>query len=391
MSTTGATESYGEPACSVSDPKSQLYSVSRVPPRGVRSSAPTGGTTTLTQLREASRRVAASRLGVAIVCGLVVASYIAVSYAVRLPPGEAHDFTVHWHAARALLNGENPYESLHIGSRTIYSGRYYYPLTATLLAVPVAWLPLKASAAVFSAVGATLFAYALGRERWRVAALLSAPMLSTAAAGQNTAYVAAAAFMPALGWLIAIKPNVGLAVFAMRPSRATVLGVLLFVAVSLAISPSWPREWLRAVNNDLGMHTAPVSLWGGPVMLLALARWRRPEARLLATLSLVPHTMTWYDALPLMLIPATFRELLVLGIISHLATFIAVPLGLRYDGAALLAASAPIALWGLYVPALVLVMRRPNEGDLPEWLERLASKLPGPIRGVRSSSVPIAT
>jgi len=84
--------------------------------------------------------------------------------------------------------------------------------------------------------------------------------------------------------------------------------------------------------------------------------------------------------------------LLVLGILSHLATFLAAPLGFRYDDpAALLSAAAPIALWGLYVPALVLVMRRPNEGDLPEWLERLASKLPGPIRGVRSSSVPIAT
>jgi hypothetical protein len=123
--------------------------------------------------------------------------------------------------------------------------------------------------------------------------------------------------------------------------------------------------------------------------LLALARWRRPEARLLATLSLVPHTMTWYDALPLMLIPATFRQLLVLGILSHLATFIAAPLGFRYDGAALLSASAPIALWGLYVPALVLVLRRPNEGDLPEWLEQFAAKLPGPMRGVRSSAAPV--
>jgi hypothetical protein len=125
-------------------------------------------------------------------------------------------------------------------------------------------------------------------------------------------------------------------------------------------------------------------------MALAIARWRRPEARLLSVLSFVPHTMTWYDALPLMLIPANFRELLILGILSHLATFVAAPMGFAYDGPALLAATAPVALWGIYVPALILVLRRPNQGDLPAWLERFVSKLPTWIRGVRSSSAPVA-
>jgi hypothetical protein len=319
-------------------------------------------------------------------CGLLVAAYVGVSYAVRLPPGEANDFTVHWYAARALLHGENPYNSLHIGSRTIFGGKYFYPLTATLLVVPVAWLPIKASAVVFSATGATLLAYQLGRERWRLAALMSAPMLSTAAAGQNTAFVTAAALAPALGWMIAIKPNVGLAILAMRPSKLMVGGAAAFVALSLAILPTWPRDWLRAVTDDLGMHKAPVLIPGGIVMLLVLTKWRRPEARLLAALSVIPHTMTWYDALPLMLIPANFRELLILGILSHLATFVAAPMGFTYDGPALLSATAPVALWGMYVPALILVMRRPNEGDLPVWLERFVARLPTWVRGVRSSA-----
>ena len=335
----------------------------------------------LLPLRDVWRRVTESRLGVAILCGLVVATYVAISYAVRLPAGEANDFTVHWYAARALLRGENPYAALHLGSRTIFGGRYFYPLTATILATPVSLLPIKASAVVFSAVGAATLAYCLGRERWRLAALLSAPMLSTAAAGQNTAFVTAAALAPALGWLVAVKPNVGLAILAMRPSKATVAGALAFVAASLAIMPSWPREWLDAVSDDVGMHKAPAFLPGGFIMALAVARWRRPEARLLAALSFIPHTMTWYDALPLMLIPATFRQLLIIGILSHLATFIAAPLRFRYDGPALLVAAAPIALWVLYFPCLVLVMRRPNEGHLPEPLERLVSKLPVWIRG----------
>ena len=104
------------------------------------------------------------------ISGAVVAVYVAVSYAIRLGPGEANDFTVHWFAARALVRGENPYESLHIGSRLILDGRYYDPPTATLIAVPVAWLPIKAAAVTFSGLGAGILAYCLAREPWRLAA-----------------------------------------------------------------------------------------------------------------------------------------------------------------------------------------------------------------------------
>jgi hypothetical protein len=277
--------------------------------------------------------------------------------------------------------------ALHIGSQVIFDGRYFYPLTAALFVVPVVWLPIKAAAVVFTTVGAIILAYLLGRERWRVAALLSAPMLSTAAAGQNTAFVTAAALVPALGWMIAIKPNVGLAVFAMRPSRAAAVGASVFALVSLAILPGWPRDWLHSIATDPGMHKAPALVSGGAVMMLALLRWRRPEARLLAVLSLVPHTMTWYDALPIMLVPSSYRQLLVLGILSHLASFVAAPMSLTYEGPALFAATAPVALWGLYVPALVLIMMRPNEGELPVWLERYVARLVSTLRGARASFV----
>ena len=34
----------------------------------------------------------------------------------------------------------------------------------------------------------------------------------------------------------------------------------------------------------------------------------------------------------------------------------------------------------LYLPCLIMVLRRPNEGDVPEWLER---KVSGAVRPVR--------
>ena len=327
-------------------------------------------------------RLRESRLWVAAVCGLVVATYVSVSYAIRLGPSDAHDFTVHWLAARALMQGDNPYEALHVGGRAVFEGRYFYPLTATLLVVPFAWMPMKMAAAVFAAVGATLFAYQLaGQERWRLAVLLSAPMLSTAAAGQNTAFDTAAAVTPALGFLLAIKPNLGLAILAMRPSRIAIVGAIAFAALALLAFPTWPWEWLRAVTTDPGVHYAPVMVPGGLVMLAALTRWRRPEARLLAAMAVIPHTMTWYDALPLMLIPATYRQLLVLAILSHLATFVAAPFSLWYEGPKLFATTAIISLWGLYVPALLLVLRRPNRGDVPGWIERLVAQWPRWARG----------
>ena len=36
---------------------------------------------------------------------------------------------------------------------------------------------------------------------------------------------------------------------------------------------------------------------------------------------------------------------------------------------------------GMYLPALVMVLRRPNEGPLPVWLERVAGMLPSRLRG----------
>jgi hypothetical protein len=35
----------------------------------------------------------------------------------------------------------------------------------------------------------------------------------------------------------------------------------------------------------------------------------------------------------------------------------------------------------MYLPALVMVLRRPNEGVLPGWLERLSRLLPSSLRG----------
>ena len=54
-------------------------------------------------------------------------------------------------------------------------------------------------------------------------------------------------------------------------------------------------------------------------MLLAILRWRRPEARLLIALACVPQSMLLYETVPLFLVPRTFRESALLVALSYVA------------------------------------------------------------------------
>ena len=97
-------------------------------------------------------------------------------------------------------------------------------------------------------------------------------------------------------------------------------------------------------------------------MLLGLLRWRRPEGRLLAALALVPQTTALYETLPLALLcrnrpqAAAFATLTM---VAHLLFLLgpqgAWPIGAEYQWWVLLAL--------VYLPAIALVLRRPNEAD----------------------------
>ena len=45
--------------------------------------------------------------------------------------------------------------------------------------------------------------------------------------------------------------------------------------------------------------------------------------------------------------------------------------------------SGPYVMLGCYVPALWIVLRRANIGEVPGWVERMADSLPTVIRGLR--------
>jgi hypothetical protein len=173
----------------------------------------------------------------------------------------------------------------------------------------------------------------------------------------------AAALLPWLGWLTAAKPTTGIATVGSFFSRRwfglnLVVGAAL-VAASFVLWPPWLGEWLHAVRG--AHHFVPMIFHpGGALLLLALIRWRRPEARMLALMALIPQTGAAYDALPLALVPSNRREALALGFLSFATLPFLVPPEGAGDFARTMAHNQVVFIAAVYVPALVAVLARPN-------------------------------
>src|SRR5687768_3199107 len=116
---------------------------------------------------------------------LVVAVLAAAYVLVRgVSDPEVSDFDQIWHAARALMQGANPYE--YVGPTGTFRWDYlYYPLPAVLVVSPLAFLPLLAARALFAALTAGLLAAAVVRDMpVRLLIFLSAPTMIAVGRGQ---------------------------------------------------------------------------------------------------------------------------------------------------------------------------------------------------------------
>jgi hypothetical protein len=301
-------------------------------------------------------------------------------------PAYYSDLDQVWHGSRALFHGNDPYSVVGRGLDADQVFPLYYPLPALVAFLPFAALPLAIARTLFIAVSAGLLAYAVTWDGWyRLPLFLSGAYLGALMAAQWSPLLTAAFLLPWLGPILVLKPNLGLAVAASSPARGLLtraaLGGGALVLVSLLLEPQWPLRWLALIRG-VPHITPPVLLRGGFLVLLALLRWRRPEARLLVAMACVPHTTVPYETLPLMLIASSWKESLLLACLSFLTLLgqfhLSDPDLLRGpDGLA--AFSDFAATMGtflvilVYIPATILVLRRPNKGDLPEWLASAGS------------------
>ncbi|HEU4642201.1 MAG TPA: hypothetical protein VFS44_07070 [Gemmatimonadaceae bacterium] len=278
----------------------------------------------------------------------------------------AGDFTWPWRAARILLQGHDPYVVIQATGRYPFDNAFLYPLPAALVTLPFAPLRAELAGALFVALGAALLAFVITRDDWhRVPMLASAPFLKLLLAPQWSALMVVAALAPGFQWLAVAKPNVGLAAFAYRPTRAGVLGGAAVLAVSLAVLPAWPAEWLR-IAAHVRNHPAPVAMPFGFLLLLAALRWRTPEGRLLLAMAVLPQELLVYDQLLLWLIPRRWWSSLLMAVASWPALVAWVsPEAFGLPRAAAWPLTERVVMLCIYLPALAMVLlrrRHPSPG-----------------------------
>lgn len=246
---------------------------------------------------------------------------------------------------------------------------FFYPAPALLVNWPLHQLSLPIAAAVFMGAGSGLLAWRLSENGfWRLWVLGTPSFVMAVALGQWSPLIVLGAVLPGAAFLLACKPTIGLACFVYNPSWRAMFGVVAITMISIALLPGWPADWLANLRF-VEQHPSPIFTPFGWLLGLALLRWRQPEARLLLAMALVPQLMFFADQLPLGLVGRTRREIVgqaICGVAAFTAWWAMVAPGDLYVQEA-----QPFVLAGLFMPALVVVLLRPNEGVAPNWLESL--------------------
>lgn len=319
------------------------------------------------------------RLAISLALGLVAAG---VTVQKNLESAWPRDFGQVWFAARCVLQGIDPYPL--VGPHLAYDWPWplLYPIPAAIASIPFAPLSLPWASVAFSFIGGACFAWALLEHGYAPAfGFFSGAVHMAAETVQWSPLLASSIVIPPLAFLLIAKPTIGAALFIARPTWWALGGAICLSAVAWVVQPTWVADWRAAIalNTQVwggqASHTAPVLYPGGVVALLALLRWRRPEARLVAALACVPQSTVQYEAVPLFLVPRTFGETWVLWACSYAQLFLG-----RYFVHAAPTAAEHLKISGrwlalvMYVPATIMVLRRPNEGAVPAWRWRAVAR-----------------
>jgi hypothetical protein len=271
-------------------------------------------------------------------------------------PDRNSDFDLLYDAAARLVRGENPYP--------LAMQRFPYPLPAVLLAVPFTAIPLGLARPIFDVLVGWAFVYALWRYcgSYALLAVVSGAYLFAMAKGQTTPLMVAASLVPALGFLLAVRPNTSAALWIARPSWRALLGVSVFLVLSLVILPSWPWDWWTALPLDKTQLVPPILRPFGFVLLLAALRWRSLEGRLILAIAFIPQTTLPYELVSLALIPSNLLEMAIYAAGSWIAVAAADRLHVSLGMAEWTATGWPVTLCAVYLPMLYLVLRRHRSG-----------------------------
>jgi hypothetical protein len=285
-----------------------------------------------------------------------------------MAPGQVSDFDQLWFAARAVMSGRDPYALIGPGREFGWPWPLLYPLSGIIPIIPIAWMPVRAAGTAFAFFSGAVFGYAVAPfGKVGTFLVLSVPFAMAVMLGQWAPVLAAAALYPGAAFAAAVKPNIalsGLAGASWRAWGVALVSGIVLGAASFVLIPSWFGEWRAAISTVA--YTRPYVLRpGGVLLLLALIRWREPQARILVAFAVIPMTPSIYDLLiPLTAIVAwagTVRIAALLSLASLLLPVVVYgsPAGdfARWTERAA-AAGLALVLW----PCLVVVLARPKRG-----------------------------
>jgi hypothetical protein len=303
---------------------------------------------------------ARDRIGraVVVVCIALGAAVVAGGMAVK--PATRQDFAFYYRAAQLWAAGVDPYTVPLRSALWPLPDPLFYPFPAVLVTWPVHWLPQPVAVALFVGVPAGMLAWRLSRDAlWPLLLLASPSFVMAAILGQWSPWLVLGMLAPWAAWSFVCKPSLGLACLLARPSRDAIAACVVLGALSLFVFPTWPVGWLHALQRLDDGHGPPILRPGGVVLALALLRWRRADARLLLAFACVPQLLFFADQLPLLLIARERREAAFLLAAGWLAALLWYVRDAGHEAAVWFA--EPYVALGVYLPALYLVLRRPNE------------------------------
>jgi len=262
---------------------------------------------------------------------------------------DAADFRWALRLARGILGHQNPYNT----------PLEQYPLTAAFFALPFVRLAPEAAAGLFWGISSFLLAFGVTRHGYsRLLIFLAYPYWAGILTVQWSPIITAGAFFPLLLPVTLAKPQIGLPVLIARGTRRGLIACAALVILSIVVMPKWPVLWLGQTRNY--EHFIPLLVLPGPLLLLALIRFRERDCWLLLSAAAMPQRW-FFDPFILWLLPRSRREILGTAVISWGAgiwRWYHTPHSFTEVG-------RWIVIF-MYLPMLVVLLRRTKQADYPD-------------------------
>jgi hypothetical protein len=253
----------------------------------------------------------------------------------------AGDFNWAVLAAQDLLAHRNPYDR----------PMQLYPLTCALFGLPFVWMRPEVAGGAFYGLSSALMAFGLSRHGYhRMLVFMAYPYWAGIIEAQWAPLIIASAFFPLLLPATLAKPQLGLPVAFTSPTKRGLLACIAVIALTFLVMPRWPWLWIAHFHRY--DRFIPLLLLPGPLLALALLRYRERDARLLFFMAAVPQRWL-YDPLILWLIPKSRRELVYTVGLSWLAG-----IWRWYNHPHTFSQVGRVIVLFMYLPMLVVVLLR---------------------------------